>query len=82
LPIGRSPENLKQQEQESQGWQIKANGWQLSFSPLRRFIGWMISGLAISMGAPFWFELLGKIMNVRNTGPKPASSTKKQTPDN
>lgn len=83
LPIGRSLENLKQQEQEGQGWKIQGNGWQLSFSPLRRFIGWLISGLAISMGAPFWFELLGKIMNVRNTGPKPASSTaKEQSPDN
>ena len=77
LPIGRSSENLQQQEKEGEGWQIKANGWQLSFSPLRRLIGWIISGLAISMGAPFWFELLGKIMNVRNTGPRPASSTKK-----
>lgn len=81
LPIGRSPENLKQQEKEGEGWQIKANGWQLSFSPLRRLIGWIISGLAISMGAPFWFELLSKIMNVRNTGPRPASTSKKQTLD-
>ena len=71
LPIGRSPENLQQQEDEGKGWKLMG----LSFSPLRKFIGWIISGLAISMGAPFWFELLGKIMNVRNTGPKPASST-------
>ncbi len=82
LPIGRSPDNLQQQEKEGEGWNIKTNGWKLSFSPLRRLIGWMISGLAISMGAPFWFELLGKIMNVRNTGPKPASTTKKQSSDN
>jgi hypothetical protein len=40
---------------------------------LRRLAGWLVTGIAISMGAPFWFDLLGKIMNVRNTGSKPAS---------
>ncbi len=38
---------------------------------LRRIMGWLVTGIAISMGAPFWFDLLGKIMNVRNTGSKP-----------
>ncbi len=38
---------------------------------LRRFMGWLITGIAISMGAPFWFDLLGKLINVRNTGSKP-----------
>lgn len=41
-------------------------------------LGWFISGLAIAMGAPFWFDLLSKIMNVRNTGGRPASTTDKQ----
>jgi phosphoribosylformylglycinamidine (FGAM) synthase PurS component len=68
FPIGRSTENLQQQEDESKGW---------FFPPLRRFLGWILSGVAISMGAPFWFELLNKIINVRNTGPKPVASTKK-----
>jgi hypothetical protein len=35
--------------------------------------GWWISAIAISMGAPFWFDLLGRVMNVRNAG-KPSSS--------
>jgi hypothetical protein len=38
---------------------------------LRMLSGWWISGVAIAMGAPFWFDLLGKIVNVRNTGAKP-----------
>jgi hypothetical protein len=29
--------------------------------------GWLISAIAISMGAPFWFDLLSKVINVRNT---------------
>jgi hypothetical protein len=51
--------------------------WQLVLNkPLalsRMVLGWLITGLAISMGASFWFELLGKVVNVRNTGYKPPS---------
>jgi hypothetical protein len=40
---------------------------------LRRLMGWLITGIAIAMGAPFWFDLLSRVMNVRNTGGKPPS---------
>nr|MBA2750518.1 hypothetical protein [Tatlockia sp.] len=40
---------------------------------LKRLPGWLLSALAITMGAPFWFELLSKFINVRNTGKRPAS---------
>ncbi|MGI0489819.1 hypothetical protein ACN4EK_30760 [Pantanalinema rosaneae CENA516] len=42
------------------------------FSTLKIILGWLLSGIAIAMGAPFWFDLLSKVMNVRNTGSKPA----------
>jgi len=45
----------------------------------RMLLGWLVSGLAIAMGAPFWFDILSKIMNVRNTGTKPASITDRET---
>jgi hypothetical protein len=38
-------------------------------------VGWLLSAVAISMGAPFWFELLNKVVNVRNSGKKPKAST-------
>ena len=41
--------------------------------------GWIVSGLAISMGAPFWFDILNKLVNVRNAGPKPVAYTKDQS---
>lgn len=41
--------------------------------------GWLVSGIAIAMGAPFWFDLLSKVVNVRNTGKPPTSSTTGQT---
>ncbi len=43
---------------------------------LRMLSGWGLSGIAIAMGAPFWFDLLSRLMNVRNTGAKPQSSEK------
>jgi hypothetical protein len=40
-----------------------------------KVIGWLITAIAISMGASFWFDVLNKIINVRYTGKKPPSST-------
>jgi hypothetical protein len=31
-------------------------------------IGWLLSVLAISLGAPFWFDLLGKVASLRTAG--------------
>ena len=31
-------------------------------------LGWLITALAISLGAPFWFDLLTKLVNIRGTG--------------
>ncbi|NJM47229.1 MAG: hypothetical protein HC860_14620 [Alkalinema sp. RU_4_3] len=43
------------------------------FAFLRMVSGWGLSGIAIAMGAPFWFDLLSRLMNVRNSGSKPKS---------
>ncbi len=34
-------------------------------------MGWLITAMAIYLGAPFWFDLLGKIVNIRGSGSKP-----------
>jgi len=34
----------------------------------RNFIGYIITALAISLGAPFWFDLLNKLMQIRGSG--------------
>ena len=41
------------------------------------FLGWGISGIAIAQGAPFWFDLLNNVVNIRNTGEKVDSSEEK-----
>ncbi|MBS1563840.1 MAG: hypothetical protein JST39_05595 [Bacteroidetes bacterium] len=40
--------------------------------PGERWLGWFITALAISLGAPFWFDLLNKIMVLRGAGKKPS----------
>jgi hypothetical protein len=34
-------------------------------------VGLALTALALSLGAPFWFDLLAKFMNIRGAGPKP-----------
>lgn len=34
---------------------------------LLKIVGWIITGFAISLGAPFWFDLLNKVMVIRST---------------
>ncbi|MBD2461739.1 hypothetical protein H6G89_11815 [Oscillatoria sp. FACHB-1407] len=64
LPIGWSEDNRSQQFPENGSSVLKF---------LKGLPGWIVSGLAISMGASFWFDLLGKIINVRNAGKRPES---------
>jgi hypothetical protein len=39
------------------------NGWLV-------FAGWLITALALSLGAPFWFDLLNRVVQIRTTGPQ------------
>ena len=38
------------------------------------WIGWLITALAVSLGAPFWFDVLNKIIVIRSTV-KPAEKS-------
>jgi hypothetical protein len=44
-------------------------------STFATFAGWAISIIAIGLGAPFWFDLLNRLVSLRQTGPKPADKT-------
>jgi hypothetical protein len=41
-------------------------GWAL------KFLGWLLTAAAITLGAPFWFEMLSQFVNLRSAGPQPA----------
>jgi hypothetical protein len=59
LPIGWTVEaKAPWMAPDSEGW------WKGVFSPL---LGWLFTALAATMGAPFWFDILNKVMVIRST---------------
>jgi hypothetical protein len=46
----------------------ESSGW------LWKVLGILISSVAVAMGAPFWFDLLNKVVNLRLTGTPPPDS--------
>jgi hypothetical protein len=44
----------------------------------RHWLGWLLSALAISLGAPFWFDMLNKVISIRAAGKAPQE---KKPPD-
>lgn len=36
-----------------------------------KLMGFVMTALAVSLGAPFWFDLLGRLVNLRATGARP-----------
>jgi hypothetical protein len=62
------------------GWpydQFQENMKLLSWS---KVFGWVLTIIAISLGAPFWFDLLNKVMNLRGTGKPVETSDPKPQP--
>lgn len=37
------------------------------------WLGWLLTALALSFGAPFWFDVLKNVANLRGAGPQPAA---------
>ncbi len=51
------------------GWQ--RNPFADPMSGIRAVLGWILTALALSLGAPFWFDLLSKVVRIRGAGVKP-----------
>jgi hypothetical protein len=66
-------------EQESKvigdifGWRNQMQGYS---DWLERVLGWILTIVAVSLGAPFWFDALNKIINIRNAGKSPDERAK------
>lgn len=41
----------------------------------RTLLGWLLMAAALSVGAPFWFQILNRFINVRNLGVPPPTAT-------
>jgi hypothetical protein len=48
-------------------------GWSGDWSNWRPF-GWLVTASSALFGAPFWFDVLKRLTNLRGTGPKPDES--------
>jgi len=46
---------------------------------LKSLAGWLITALALSLGAPFWFDLLNKLMKLRTSIVNSSSDPKQKT---
>jgi ElaB/YqjD/DUF883 family membrane-anchored ribosome-binding protein len=57
LGLGWYPDELKK---------LKPVDWGL------KILGWLITALAISLGAPFWFDVLKRLVNIRSSGNAPS----------
>ncbi len=48
--------------------------WTVLMFVLEKLLGWLVTAAALALGAPFWFDALNKLVNVRSSGPKPKSA--------
>ena len=63
---------------------IRHSNW-LQYSPnqtggIETLLGWLITALALTLGAPFWFDLLSKLVSVRGANNKATQSDSSKTP--
>src|SRR5262249_6107811 len=55
------------QDVKSLGFPIGWQGWPGARAAAGHIPGWLMTAFAISLGAPFWFDVLNKFMVVRST---------------
>jgi hypothetical protein len=55
------------------GWTVDAK---TNWPALAMIVGWLLTGVAVTFGAPFWFDFLNKTLglNMRLTGNKPEAA--------
>jgi hypothetical protein len=54
------------------GWKSMPSQWDW----LNKLAGLALTAFAVSLGAPFWFDLLNRFMNIRSAGKSPAEKAK------
>jgi hypothetical protein len=59
-------------------WRVEWRPWnwyRTTFWP--KLIGLLVTAFALSLGAPFWFDMLNKVVNIRSAGRAPDERAKK-----
>ncbi len=75
LPIGWVSDKaamVSGQQADPRGIPSDFNGW------FYKILGLLCTTLAISLGAPFWFDMLGMFVNLRGAGKKPEKEEAKE----
>ncbi|HCC57570.1 MAG TPA: hypothetical protein DEQ47_09950 [Solibacterales bacterium] len=71
----------QRERQEFAAWRAGQEGspapWRLI---ARHLLGWLLTAIALSIGAPFWFDTLNRFMNIRNAGRAPDERRDKTQP--
>ena len=84
-PDGNEALSTVKEQLEKREWPI---GWNCSesqphcmpgnfFDWLTKIFGLLLTALAVSLGAPFWFDVLNKLVNLRSAGNKPVPSSER-----
>jgi hypothetical protein len=53
------------------GWEGVSLREMEAYDLVSKLLGFILTALAVSMGAPFWFDLLKKLVNIRSSGSRP-----------
>jgi hypothetical protein len=87
-PTSALTEDEKQSLNQLTGWTIEwaqrdTNGslWMWLFRAIKlHWLGWILTAIALSLGAPFWFDTLNRFMTIRNSGRAPDERRAKNAP--
>jgi hypothetical protein len=71
-----TPTTLWQKRDQVLSWVSKHRGQLFML-----LAGWALTAAAASVGAPFWFDLLGRFVNIRNNGKAPTDKDPTQPSD-
>lgn len=74
-----SAAQLSQELGDLVGWQAEMDQFRCDWAAIaqdswRHVPGWLMTIAAVSLGAPFWFDLLNRFMNIRSAGKNPNES--------
>lgn len=78
IEIEKLDQQIKKYNEQRDG--IKTFSWD-KFDGFNSILGWSLTAIALSFGAPFWFDLLNKLINIRAAGKKPEDSEKAENTD-
>lgn len=84
VPPGTPPELMNTDFRDWPGWWAPGMTpeqwakWATLWRDTIRFhlFGWVLTAFALSLGAPFWFDILNKVINIRSAGKAPEEKPK------